>query len=387
MSRSRALTWTAAAALSAALGLPAWAAPMAAPPTAATGDPLCTETPEPARWSNAGEPDEGAQAAVLAVHRGASNLAPENTMWAYRYAIAYDVEMIEVDVQQTVDHRFVSFHDQTLEAKTDGSGYVATKTYDELRALNAAANPTWTGSEYDPAQIPSLEEVLALARDTGTGVMFDLKESVTDVVTVANLAAEYGLLERSVFIPFVPVRAEGIKAAQPTARLLLSNQGFDELPDGAPPGTFYALAREYDAFGSSLPGYDAERIAEAHDGCALVLPNVYQGAVTGSEAGDLLHARALGADGAQVSNPDVAVAALDRPVATVLEVRDRTVCLLDDEHRQGLPGKALTLGDGRVVTTGLGGCAPLPSSPAGRVRWNGDGSALASSTVDSRPVS
>lgn len=338
---------------------------------------LCAETPEPARWTDAGTPDVGRERAILAVHRGAAELAPENTIWAYRYATAYDVEMIEIDVQQTVDHKFVSFHDLDVAAKTDGTGLINTMTYDQVRRLNAADNPKWKGSVYDPAQIPSLDEVLALARDLDVGIMFDLKESVTDAAKVANKAARYGLLDRSVFIPYVPVRAEMIKAAQPTARMILSNQGWEELPDGAPRGTFFALARaEYWAFGSSLPGFDKERIAEIHDGCGVVIPNVYQGDVTGTEFGDLLHARSLGADGAQVNNPDVAVDALDRPVPTVLEVAGGRACLLDGLRRQGLPKKRLDLPGGGSVTTALGGCAPLPAGSAGEVRFSGDGSAL-----------
>ncbi len=340
----------------------------------AGADPLCAQAPEPSRWSADAEPDAPAERMSLMVHRGAAELAPENTLWAFRYAIAYDVEWIEVDVQQTLDHRYVAFHDPTLDEKTDGTGVVATKTFAELRALNAADNPKWKGSAYDPAQLPSLEEVLQLAQETGVGVTFDLKESVTDTASVALMAQRYGVVERSIFQPYVPGRAEQILAVAPDAHLLLSNQGFEDLPDGAPRGTFFAAAREYDAFGSSLPGYDAGRINEAHDGCAQVIPNVYQGDVTGSEAGDLLHARALGADGAQVNLPEVAVEALGRPVATVLVPRDGGVCLLDAEHRQGLPGKTLSSG----AVTGVGGCV---ASAAGRVRFAGDGSALASTTV------
>lgn len=176
-------------------------------------------------------------------------------------------------------------------------------------------------------------------------------ESVTDTASVANLAAAYGVLETSIFMPYVPGRAEQIKAVQPPARMLLSNQGFD-----------------------------TGRINEAHDGCALVIPNVYQGDVTGTEAGDLLHARELGADGAQVNRPDLAVATLGRPVATVLEGAPRQVCLLDSEHSQGLPGKTLSLGDSTPVTTGVGGCVAL-AGPAGRVRFDGDASSTSSSTV------
>lgn len=353
-------------------------------PDGAEPRPVCTEVPDPSRWENPATPDQGAEPAVIAVHRGAANLAPENTLEAYRYAIAYDVEMIEVDVQQTLDGRFVSFHDTELDGKTDGSGPIALHTYDEVRALNAADNDRWRGSAYDPAQIPSLEEILALARDTGTGVMFDLKESVTDLAGVADLAAAYGVLERSVFIPYLPGRAEAILAAQPAARLNFSNQ-LGSLPGGAPTGSLYALTAEYYSFGSSLTAFDAGDIAEIHDGCSVVLPNVYQGRVTGSEAGDLRHARALGADGAQVSNPDVAVAVLGRPVASTFQVRPQgraEACLVDAEHQLGLPGKAVSVGDTELIT-GRGGCVPLPDDGhAGRLRFAGDASALASSALD-----
>lgn len=349
--------------------------------------PVCTEVPDPTRWENPSTPDQGAQPAIIAVHRGAANLAPENTLDAYRYAIAYDVEMVEVDVQQTLDGRFVAFHDSDLDDKTDGSGPIALHTYDQVRALNAADNDKWRASAYDPAQIPSLEEILTVARETGTGVMFDLKESVTNLAGVANLAAAYGVLERSVFIPYLPARAEIILAAQPAARLNFSNQ-LGGLPDGAPTGSLYTLTSEYYSFGSSLTSFDAGDIAEIHDGCSIVLPNVYQGKVTGSEAGDLQHARDLGADGAQVNNPDVAVTVLERPVATTFQVRPQgqpQACLVDSEHQMGLPGKPVQVGDDELLT-GRGGCVLLPSqSRAGRLRFDGDGSALASTALDRGP--
>jgi hypothetical protein len=308
----------------------------------AGASPLCAEQPEPSRWTADAEPDAPVDRMELVVHRGAAELAPENTLWAFRYAIAYDVEYIEVDVQQTLDHRYVAFHDPTLDDKTDGAGPVALKTFAELRALNAADNPKWKGSAYDPAPLPSLEEVLELAAETGVGVAFDLKESVTDTASVARMAQQYGLIEESFFQPYVPGRAEQIKAVAPEARLLLSNQGLDELPDGAPRGTFYAASREYDLFGSALPGFDAGRINEAHDGCAQVIPNVYQGEVTG-RGGDLLHARALGADGAQ-STAGGRRRGARPPVATVLAARGRWPARR--RAPAGLPDKALTLGDG-----------------------------------------
>ena len=338
--------------------VPAASARLASPVT-------CDQTLEPARWTDAGAPDQGRPDPVIAVHRGAAELAPENTMDAYRYAIAYDVEQIEVDVQQTLDHRYVSFHDMDVDAKTDGSGPIALMTYDQTQQLNAADNTKWKGSEYDPARLPSLEEILELADATDTGIMFDLKESVTDAATVANMAAAYpGMLERSVFIPYVPVRAEMILAAQPTARMIHSNQ-----IEGEAPGFYVAAAQEFEWFGSSLPSYSPEKIAEIHDACSFVQPNVYQGHVTGSEAGDLAYALSIGADGAQVNTPEIATDVLDRPVAT----RFDDSCLVDARHGFGLPKKTVTV-DGVPFTTAKGGC--VDALAAAELAFAGDGSAL-----------
>src|SRR5688500_12248061 len=98
----------------------------------------CAELPEPGRWSAPAVADAGQAVLTIAAHRAAAELAPENTLAAYRYAIAYGVDMIEVDVQQTLDGRFVSFHDTSVDAKTDGSGRIGLKTYAQARALNVA---------------------------------------------------------------------------------------------------------------------------------------------------------------------------------------------------------------------------------------------------------
>lgn len=344
---------------------------------AAAQDEGCTRSAEPARWQDAGTPDKGLAQPVILAHRGAAELAPENTMWAYRYAIAYGVEMIEVDIQQLSDGRFVSFHDARVDENTDGSGRIADKDYEEARRLNVADNEKWKGSKYDPSRMPPLEEVLALARAAKTGVMFDTTESVTDLTGLAALAAEYGVLERSAFLTYDPARGEVIKAAQPEARLMLSKP--EELTR---PELLYAFTERYRYIGSGLPGFDAEQIVAIHDGCSFATPNVYQGFVTGSEAGDLRHALSIGADGAQVNNPDVAAEVLGEPVRTVVTARrvgrrGLVTCLRNPEKRQGLPRKALRVGR-RLVATAKRGCIWVPGGWGKRIVFAGDGSALAS---------
>ena len=48
-------------------------------------------------------------------HRGASDLAPENTLAAFQAAWSADVDWVETDVQPTADLVPVLFHDDTLD--------------------------------------------------------------------------------------------------------------------------------------------------------------------------------------------------------------------------------------------------------------------------------
>lgn len=358
--------------LLAALCLPLAGPVAAAGPAAAPA--VCDRLPDPARWGD-GHAETGRQPALISAHRGAAELAPENTLPAFEYAIAYGIDMLEIDVQQTADGRYVVFHDLDVADKTDGEGSFPLLTSAQARGLNAADNDRWRGSAYDPIQLPTLEEVLALAARHEVGIYFDLKESVTNTAAVADLAAQHGMLERSIFTPYVPGRTEQILLAQPDARVMFTSYSAQ-----TPPAMLHALGAEYDWFGGSLPHYPAESIAAVHDACGLLMPTVYQGDVTGSEAGDLLHALEIGMDGAMVNQPDLAAATLGRPVATTI-VRDAaagSACLLG--HRGlGLPEKPLTVA-GRTLETGRGGCVALPSGPQrAPVRFAGDGSALASS--------
>ena len=308
---------------------------------------------------------------TTAAHRGAAELAPENTLDAYRYAIAYGVDMIEVDVQQTLDGRFVSFHDPEVDAKTDGTGRIGLMTFEQARALNVADNDKWRGTAHDPARMPTLEEVLELADATGTGIYLDMKESLTNVPGFVALVRSYPeVFARSAFLPYEPGRAALIRASAPDADLMWSN-----LDARFPAASLALLGAQYRWFGSDLETYDAEKVAAIHDACSLVIPNVYEGARGDVERANLAAARAMGADGAQVNLPDVTAAALDEPVATRLVARAGRACLLDASHGIGLPRKPLAAG-GSIRTTDRDGCVARDGRQS--VRFAGDGSALAS---------
>lgn len=106
-------------------------------------------------------------------HRGASGEAPENTIEAFRLAIAQEADGIELDVQLSRDKVPVVIHDETLDRTTDGAGAVVDSHWEYLRGLRASA-----GIEgYHSARIPGLAEVLDLIAPTPLLINIELKNS------------------------------------------------------------------------------------------------------------------------------------------------------------------------------------------------------------------
>ncbi|TDC53455.1 glycerophosphodiester phosphodiesterase family protein [Jiangella ureilytica] len=343
-----------------------------------TDPPACDQVPEPGRWADAGAPDQGSADAVISAHRGALTLAPENTLQSYEYAFAYGVDLVEVDVQQTEDGRFVALHDSTVDRTTNGTGNIADLTFDEVRALNAADYAPWSGGAYDPAQVASLEEVLELAQRAGKGVELDIKGSVTEEGELAELVGEYGLIEESIFNSADP----RVFVAEPAARLIYNRDAWE------PAFLIYEVGEVFKVFGSRLDEYTPESIAAAHDACAIVMPHAYD-AGPDQEVAQFLQARAMGADGVQTNQPALIVAAAGEAVDSTIEVergehgRIDEICLVNADNGFGFPGKPVRFQRGdksAELTTGRGGCVATPPGhwQGARVTFAGDGAVHAS---------
>src|SRR5512146_1026748 len=98
----------------------------------------------------------GLQKPLVFAHRGASKVAPENTLPAFEAAIALGADGVELDVQATADGKLVVFHNPRLEGTTNGSGPVSAQTFDRLRALDAGS---WFAPAFAGTRIPTLTEV------------------------------------------------------------------------------------------------------------------------------------------------------------------------------------------------------------------------------------
>src|SRR5205823_5346488 len=68
----------------------------------------------------------------FAAHRGGAALWPENSLLAFRQALALESDLVEFDVHQTADGALVVIHDPTLDRTTDTTGPVAARSAAEV---------------------------------------------------------------------------------------------------------------------------------------------------------------------------------------------------------------------------------------------------------------
>ncbi len=96
---------------------------------------------------------------VVIAHRGCSATHPENTLAAFKAAIAAGAHMIELDVNLSADHRLVVIHDRTVDRTTNGRGAVRALTMAQLARLDAGS---WFDARFQTERIPTLAQVLEI---------------------------------------------------------------------------------------------------------------------------------------------------------------------------------------------------------------------------------
>lgn len=126
-------------------------------------------------------------------HRGASAVAPENTLAAVTAAVRKGADAVEVDVQVTSDGVPVLLHDDSLARTTDiahhhpyrTSAPVSFLRYEEVRRLDAGS---WFGPDHAGEPVPTLEQTLDTLQSTGVGLLLEIKNPSSQRHLVAQVA-------------------------------------------------------------------------------------------------------------------------------------------------------------------------------------------------------
>jgi glycerophosphoryl diester phosphodiesterase len=119
-------------------------------------------------------------------HRGASALAPENTLRALELAVELGCDMLEFDVLDLADGTLVLAHSNDLREVSHGAARGRVRSRD-LEGLRRVA-----------PDLPTLDEALAFCADRlpGVGLQLDLKRLGIEAAAVETVR-RHGVLDRS----------------------------------------------------------------------------------------------------------------------------------------------------------------------------------------------
>ncbi|MFB9887795.1 glycerophosphoryl diester phosphodiesterase [Balneatrix alpica] len=120
-------------------------------------------------------------------HRGAANLAPENTLASIRAAAAVGTPWVEIDVSVLADGALVIFHDDELERCSNGQGPLAAANLAYIQQLDAGS---WFAHHYAGEPIPTLQQALQCIQELGLGLNLEIKHEGADVERIVPRVLE-----------------------------------------------------------------------------------------------------------------------------------------------------------------------------------------------------
>lgn len=134
-------------------------------------------------------------------HRGASYLAPENTVASAKLAWELGADAVEIDVHLSKDNRVIVIHDKdTKRTCSSKKNLVIEKTPSlVLRDLDAGV---WKGEEFTGEKLPFLSEIIETVPENKTLVV-EIKAGGNKIIPALRRSIENsGKIDQIVFISF-----------------------------------------------------------------------------------------------------------------------------------------------------------------------------------------
>jgi glycerophosphoryl diester phosphodiesterase len=165
---------------------------------------------------------------LVAAHRGGAALWPENSLLAFRQALALGVDFLETDVHLTADGEVIVLHDPTLDRTTTATGPVAERRLADLASVRLRATDGAATAEPVPTLVQLLD-VLEAPRGAGRHVRLLLEIKVDasrraypdiEDKVLAPIRAR-GLASRVLIMAFQPDTLRRVRALDPTIPTML----------------------------------------------------------------------------------------------------------------------------------------------------------------------
>ena len=134
---------------------------------------------------------------LVAAHRSAHLVNPENSLPAIKDAIEIGADIIELDVRKTKDGVYVLLHDEKIDRTTTAKGEVSSYTFDQLSKIPLLQNGQPTNE-----RIPTFESALRAAKGH---IMVDIDfklDSTEDAINVCKLIREAGMQKQVLFFVY-----------------------------------------------------------------------------------------------------------------------------------------------------------------------------------------
>lgn len=158
-------------------------------------------------------------------HRGAMSHAPENTRASFETALRLGADAVECDVHRSKDGETVVLHDGTLDRTTSGRGPVRTRSWTQLRKLDAGA---WFGPRFTNERLWRLGDLVRWARGKKTRagrplkLIVEIKRSPDSPRRLPGAVVEIlsagRMLDRTTVISFDPRAVRAVKKLCPALR-------------------------------------------------------------------------------------------------------------------------------------------------------------------------
>lgn len=243
--------------------------------------------------------------AQVAAHRGGALLWAENSLTAFRNALALGVDYLETDIHLTADGQLVVLHDATLDRTTTGRGSVAAVKLAELASVRLKTADGATTAD----GVPTLAALLDLLAPERAELLLEIKvgadrqryagieEKALEAVT------RRGLLDRTLVMGFQADTIRRVRELEPKARTvwLVSRTQLERQRMSASDAVRFAAQAGAAVLGIQHTALDAAAVDAARRA------NVRVAAWTVNEEPDIARVVDLGVDVVISDRPDLAL--------------------------------------------------------------------------------
>ena len=157
----------------------------------------------------------------IIAHRGATYLAPENTLTAFENAMDLGADGVEMDVQQTKDKGLIIHHDYLIDIGMELSAKIYDLTVGELESISLTK---WNGVDITTEKLATLDEALSFCKGLeNCTIQLELKAPILNdpdfIPNVVEHIRAAAIADRLILVSFRHDLLQQAKALMPELRI------------------------------------------------------------------------------------------------------------------------------------------------------------------------